>query len=355
MATKNLSVFRNKLRRRLLQTVGPLRVKVATRHLSGPERITLAADEVVVVCMLRNAAYYLEDLLRHHRQLGVRHFIVIDNGSTDETVQIASRYQDISVVANHLPVGIFENLIRATVAQRVVSGGWFLFVDGDELIEICHGEGRQISEFTSYCNARGYDAVIGHYLDMFGPLSLSESAGQSYQECIASFDRYSLSAISKFDYFDRENISFWWDLKDNSLAYDAIKFYFGGIRREVFGENPALTAHRLVRNHPGIRIYTHAHCASRAVCADFTLVLRHYKFAGPFLQRELAQVQDHVWVHGEDERRVEILRSQSDMIISGGDDRRYRDTAKLVDEGFLVCSDEFKALFPPLCAKAAKP
>lgn len=309
--------------------------------------MTLGDDQVAMICMLRNAAYYLDVLLDHHRKLGVTHFVLIDNGSDDGTPEMAAGQSDVTVVSNRLPVRRYESLMRAGIARRVVKGGWLLFVDGDELIEMCHGEGRQLSEFTAYCNAQGYNAVVGQVLDMFGTLPLSQTRSWSYCQCVAAFDRYSLSSISHHDYHDVDHVPFWWFLKDNSIGDERITFRFGGIRREVFGENTALTTHRMLRNDPGIGIYTHAHCASNVRCADFTMLLRHYKFAGPFLARELAQVRRRVWRHGEDAQRVAVMQSCEDLVITGRDDRQFAGTATLVEEGFLVCSDRFRKMFPP--------
>ena len=45
----------------------------------GPVIVTIARDE-----MLR-----LPDYLRHHRAIGIRHFLIVDNGSTDRTAEVA--------------------------------------------------------------------------------------------------------------------------------------------------------------------------------------------------------------------------------------------------------------------------
>jgi hypothetical protein len=49
---------------------------------------------VVIVCIVRNEADYLEEWIAYHAALGVDHFIVYDNGSTDGSAALLERYQN---------------------------------------------------------------------------------------------------------------------------------------------------------------------------------------------------------------------------------------------------------------------
>ncbi len=341
--------FAQRVRAKLGRDVGALatrlRIRMASRHVAGPLQVALTHDEVGLTCMLKNGAYYLPELLEHHRALGVRHFLIIDNGSDDDTVAIASAHQDVTVIANPLPARIYESALRAQIAQRVFRGGWLLFVDSDELAEMPHGEGRPISDFTHYCNLNGYEVVVGQSLDLFSAAPLNDSADWDYSRSIREFDRYSLHDIRSFPYHDTENVAFSWFLRDNAISNPEIGIKFGGIRREIFGEDCCLTHHRLVRNRKDVAVYTHPHCCSNASCADFTLLTRHYKFAGPFLQRERDQIASGTWSHGEDEKRIAMIKDDA-FAFKPAEPRRYTGTAKLVEEGFLDASAAFKAVFP---------
>lgn len=320
---------------------------MASRHVSGPRRITLHDGEVALVCMLKNGSYYLDALLDHHRSIGVRNFLFIDNGSDDDTISRLSAHRDVTVISNKLPVAIYESSLRAQIARRVIRGGWFLFVDSDELVEMPNGEGRRISDYTGYCNDNGYDVVVGQVLDMFSAHPLSETVSWSYEESIKDFDRFSLRDIVEFDYHDEENVAFSWFLKSNTVSNRDIRIKFGGIRREVFGEYCALTVHRLVKNDLRIGLYTHPHCSSNVRCADFTMLVRHFKFAGPYLARERQQLVDRTWQHGENQQRLAVIKDHA-FTITGKEERRYAGTSQLVIDGFLACSERFQSRFPPM-------
>lgn len=321
-------------------------VRQSSHHLSGPRKIRLRDDEAALVCLLKNGAYYIGPLIQHHRNIGIRHFLIIDNGSDDDTVAQLAACPDVTVISNPLPVRHYESRLRAQVARQVVSGGWLLFVDSDELFDMPHGEGRDIGEYLRYCNIHGYDAVVGQCLDLFAPVPLAESNGWDYAHSVPLFDRFSLEDIRDHDYHD-ESVGFSWFLKDNIVTNPDIKLKFGGIRKEVFGENCALTNHRLVRNARHVRIYTHPHCSSNVRCADFAILLRHYKFAGAFLQRERQQMKNGTWGHGEDAKRMQVIDDLS-FVITGRNMQRFTGTQQLVQQGFLACSPQFLARFPPL-------
>lgn len=321
-----------------------MRVKFATRYVSGRKKIFLCDDEVGVVCLVKNGKFYIEELLQHHRSLGVKHFLFIDNGSVDGTAELLRDCEDVTLVINELPVKKYEIKLRAQLARMVFSGGWLLFVDSDEIIEMPFGEGGGISRFLRYCNENKYDVVVGQCLDLFSLMPIGETASLSYRECIKIFDKYSLNFIIEFEYHDKANVSMWWFLKDNIVSNESIKIKYGGIRKELFDEHCGLTNHRLVRNLPQIGIYTHPHCCSNARCADFTLLIRHYKFAGNYIDRERLQLAAQTWGHGENVRRFSKT-SDSEFKFLPQEYHRYVDTAKLVNEGFLTCSDNFLRKF----------
>lgn len=312
------------------------RVRVATsvQHLSGPKEIDLSPNQVAVVCLIRDGDYYLEKLLSHHRELGVEHFLFIDNGSEDDTVEMLTAEPDVTLVQTLLDVSRNECLIRAYAARRYIKGGWFLFVDSDELIEFSTGKGREIKYFTQYCSDRGFNAVVSQMLDLFSDLPLCETESLSYEASVSTLNRYSLDFIDTFDYHSKD-IHFAYYLANNRISNREIGVKFGGIRRELFGERCALTKHSLVKNEDSIELYSHPHCSSNVSCADFSLLVRHYKFAGPFFLRQLREIERKAWLHGEDKKRSAVIRS-NEFSFQPASCRILRSNEQLVEEGFLV-------------------
>lgn len=317
-------------------------VRRASRHISGPARIRLAPDQVACVCMVKNAAYYLDVLLDHHRARGVSHFLFIDNGSEDDTLVRLQLEPDVTVIANHLPVAQYETQLRGHIARRHIKGGWFLFIDSDELMDIPLDGPLTFGDLARYCNGAGYEAVISQSIDLFAAAPLSDSESWQYAQAVKRFDRYSLGDVFSYDYHD-SRIGFYWHMRQNRLSNPAIQFKFGGMRHALFGEKCALTKHSMVRNAAHIDLYCHPHCSNNVHCADFTLLLRHYKFAGRYLERERLQVAMGIWDHGEDQSRLDRIRSEG-FRFDLAQEHVFTTPQALVDAGFLTTSPRVAAL-----------
>ncbi len=120
-----------------------------------------------------------------------------------------------------------------------------------------------------------------------------------------------------------------------------VKFYFGGMRNEVFGEDCCLTTHRLVKNSPEVVLYSHPHCSGSVRCADFTALIKHYKFCGDYLAREKRLRGAGVWWDKEIGQRMDYLNSVDEPIICVSEFHLYTDIELLFDLGFLVASDRY--------------
>jgi len=137
--------------------------------------------------------------------------------------------------------------------------------------------------------------------------------------------------------------SFTYYLQANTVANDQIRFLFGGLRHKVFGENCALTKHPLVFVGDGVQPGVHPHCASGVVCADFTAVIRHYKFTNDPFGRDAHLVQNAAASHGEDRQRLDVIRNNPDLKLFSDTSQIYTGIANLQSTGFLVASPRFSA------------
>ena len=329
--------------RRLVAARDDLKVRTGFRRLHGPARVTLSDDQAGLVCLMKDAAWFAGDFLDHHLSLGVAHVVVVDNGSTDDTVDIARRFENVTVLQNTLPAKIHEVRLRRIAARITFDGGWIMFADSDEMAEIP----GDLSQLLRYANAHGYTAVIGQMLDLYA----KGAGGTSYEQARGACDHYSLASLTRHTYDDRDGIGFHWFLKDNVCADPSVKLLSGGMRQAVFGETPFLSKHTFVRNVADARIMTHPHCASNVTVADVTILLRHYKLAGDWRARDRATVDGQVWDHAEDARRL----AAPDSPIAPPEPRVWKGIEPLYDEGFLYASSDARAAVFSSASKAASP
>ncbi len=323
---------------------GRCRRWITTRHLHGPKKIHLSETQVMVTLLARNSAYFIGNYLDYHFSIGAHHILVIDNGSTDDTIDICKTYEGVTVLQNLLPAKHNESGFRTEFSQRVAKGGWIMFADSDELIELPSNAANALQLLTGYCNDRGYTAVLGQMLDHFSLKPYEDLRDLSYRDAIPALDHYSLNQVKFIPYGDETAVTFSWFLRQNKCIDPGVKFFRGGIRYEIFGENPFLSKHSLVKNLPGTVLMSHPHCASNVILADFTILIHHYKLAGSWVERDLGTVSERRWEHREDNRRLSIIRDDGSVApLSPLEPQLWQGMETMRQQGFIYASESFRA------------
>lgn len=319
--------------------------RLVTRRLYGPRRISLDDDQVMVVTLVRDAGWFMDMFLDHHFKMGATHILIIDNGSVDDTLSIAQKYGErVTVLKNNLPVKRYESLLRSELAQRAAKGGWFLFVDADELAELP----APIDRFVAYCNDQGYTAVLGQMLDRFSGLPYSALRNLDYRSAVQAMRFYSLGDVVSIDYNDSLAVPFSWFMSTNSCDDPEGRLKRGGVRTEVFGEDPFLSKHSLVRNLSNLTPMSHPHCASGVKVADVCLLLNHFKMAGSWIMRDQKTLQFAIWTHGEDARRLAQVGENEDFLLIAAEPQLWCGLEDLQEKGFLHVSERFRKVLQHL-------
>src|SRR5919112_4417219 len=110
-------------------------------HVQGPEEIPYKKDELVVLCLVRDGEPWVRSFIEHYFSLGAKHIVFLDNDSTDDTVSVASEYNNVTLLRTKLPFSASvegtegQNLMRRYLIERFGRNRWSLCVDIDELFD----------------------------------------------------------------------------------------------------------------------------------------------------------------------------------------------------------------------------
>jgi Glycosyl transferase family 2 len=130
---------------------------------------------VLCIMVVRNEAERLPFFLTHHRRLGVQHFLIIDNASTDQTVALLQEQADVSVwtTGGSYKQSRFGLDWTNWLLLRYGNGRWCLTLDADELLVYPHWETRPLPALTRWLESCGRDSFGAMMLDLYpeGPLA----------------------------------------------------------------------------------------------------------------------------------------------------------------------------------------
>lgn len=309
-----------------------LRTRRSIRHIHGPKDIPYGRDELIVTCLVRNGSLYLDSYINHYFALGVKYIVFLDNGSTDDTVEVASGHVGVTVLGTDLPYGVYENLLKDYLVRRFSTGRWNLFADVDELFDYPFSEVMGLRSLLGYLGSKGYTAVVAQMLDLFADAPISQLEDPQGTDLKSKYIYYDTSKVEKWDYL--------WSVPSDST----IRMHRGGVRAALFNTQNGLTKAPLVFVGAGIQVFVDWHHTQGAQVADFTCVLLHYPFTSTFYEKvkEAAATSRYgPYTSSEYELYWRRLSQEPALNPRLATSRRYTGTACLLDEGFLVVSPDY--------------
>lgn len=146
------------------------------------------ASEVRLFSVMQNEVLRLPAFLRHYRQLGVKRFFVIDNKSSDATVELLTSQPDVHVFqtkASFAAAGHGVNWMNKLLS-RYGTGHWCVLADADELLVYADYENVALPQFCAQLQAEGAEAMQAILLDMYSDKPLGAIDYQPGQDLVAA-------------------------------------------------------------------------------------------------------------------------------------------------------------------------
>lgn len=224
--------------------------------------------EPVVLTVVRDDLERMKLFYQHYHNLGVKQFVVIDNGSTDGTMEWVSKQQGTRCYAvqakfqSERKVAWIEKALALTGYNR-----WYIVVDSDELLDYIGSEQHQVKDLILHAKDNGFKLLNGYMLDMYSDQPLFT------EECGCN------EIVSRFRYFD---VSGYYPKNYHSRIIDTeINSLRGGPRARLFKNKEISLNKQSVFYFDPETLYSNPHylwpyqgCEGKPC----SFVLRHYKF-----------------------------------------------------------------------------
>ncbi len=286
--------------------------------------------EIRAFLPVRNEALRLADNLNHHRGLGVSRFFVVDNGSTDGTVDFLLAQTDVhpfsttqSFAASGFGMAWMNQLLDA-----YGDGHWTLTVDADEMLVYPGIETAPLPRVCAHLDHLGAQGMFCMLLDMYADGALKDvrySAGESLLGVCPWFDPAPYRTVQVH-------------------AFPHIQIY-GGVRERIFHFSgspaphpPTISKVPLVKWKRGMQFTNCTHAISPIPLAQMTGLLLHFKFLNDFYQR--VQVEAARGEHYADglEYKIyaQLLAQNPALALRDQNSVRLQSSRQLVELGLMA-------------------
>lgn len=140
-----------------------------SRHQLHAIKNNLPPSGILAISCIRNEMGRLPYWLEHHRALGVAHFLIIDNASTDGSDAFLRDQPDVSIWRTEASyrAARFGQDWQNWLLLRHAHDRWCLTADADELLVYAHHDRLDLNALTSWLDTKGQRAFGALMLDLY--------------------------------------------------------------------------------------------------------------------------------------------------------------------------------------------
>ncbi len=288
--------------------------------------------DILLFAVMKNEAHRLSFFLDYYRKLGVNHFVLVDNGSTDHFSDIVSDCNDITTF--HTEASYKESNYGMHWCNHLLlkygCGHWCMTCDPDEFLVYPYMETRDLRDLTSYLDSLRESSFFTVMLDMYSDTAVEESYYQEGDNPLTACPYFDGTGYSKIYIKNYKNM-----------------FVQGGVRKRIFysqnpGKAPALNKVPLIKWASHYAYVESMHMAIprrlNSVCysSKTSGALLHYKFISQLITKvqEEETAQQH-WDNSSEYQKYGEAIKQRTLLHDPSVSVRFEDWRTLARQGLI--------------------
>jgi glycosyltransferase involved in cell wall biosynthesis len=296
-------------------------------------------EEIRLFAIVRNESLRLPHFFNYYTKMGVDRFFIIDNGSTDETVDIALRHPNTHVFQITESYKEHWDWMEFLLG-KYGKGRWCIVVDADELFAYPFMEHLSLSQLISYLENNHFSAMKSILLDIYSDLPVSETnylQGEDPISCCSYFDPQ--FSLKEYTFFDKKNWEYF-----NQICYS------GGLRSNFFGsfmnqeQSFCLNKFSLFKYGGETYLVQGMHAINGANIADVSGAVFHSKFLNDFIFKaeNESKREEHFNNAVEYKNYKHHLDQNENMVLKSERSEKYEDSLKLIDLKIMSVSEKYR-------------
>ena len=299
---------------------------------------------------MRNERFFIEAFLNYYRELGVDHFLILDDGSDDGTKEILTEQHDVTVLESEFAYGeVYRRVslpflrmqemragirLKALLPSTFLKNQWCVYADADEFY-ILPPEACTMQKLVLELDRRAYSVALGVMVEFY-PKEYSDLDLDVEEP--KSFD----NLLDMAPYFDAAQLL---EVNEKGDIKRLRPSASGRLFRQYdipLGNTSGSKKHRGSATHkvplikPGrhVRLFS-GHKASVSVPPDLALTVAHFKFTPDVLRRTNLALNTQAWSGGSQKySKYELLfnkMAECNGTFMSSDSARYTKSEQLVE------------------------
>ena len=296
-------------------------------------------SRVIAIIVSKNEKEFLPNLLAHHREIGIQHFLYVDNLSDDDSLDYMLNQKDVSVfiASQYYNESRFAVNWQETLCQHYGLGRWVLILDSDELYIYDDFENQKIDKLLDLADAEETNAILAPMIDFYpdGDLAKADiTLDQPFYRTCNSFDRLETMDIGVTKRYG---------------PFSNSGYYAGGLRSRIFGNykpypqaNYLNQKYNLIKYTPEMKLVEGLHFMfGHRLCSKQAGIM-HFKYHASFYDKVIREVNaGQHWNAGQEYKKyLNVLEAGDEIVMFNPDvSCEYTSSKDLVNHNYISSLD----------------